>query len=566
MTADSPFARLRAPALRFSGRQIVGIVGNEGAVFVRLSGRQVLDHRYVPTPDPDGADAVQDLLAQDRKAPVTLLIDVLEQHYRETSIPKLNWFDRRKLIKRKLDQAYGEDHLTSYLPLARRTAGEVASQGESAAAQRYVLIGVPDSDELDAWMDIVAGAGNPLSAVTLLPVEGVDLVRKLAAGDDDKSGSAPAWQILITRQRASGFRQIILHNGQLVFTRLTPNIEPDAPVDEIVENIEAEFRSTLSYLRRLSFTDADHLQLTIVDEAEVCAQIDHRRMRVRDARAITPAEAAESLGLNVYDGEDADGVAFADLLIAAWFAGQGRVRLNLTTPQLRRARLLTWVPRATAAAGVATAAIGGVYLGLWYMDVREKEARLAQLQAGHDRAEARLATLEEGNDLGSVNLDRFAVVVDTREALGAVAPRYGEMLRQVSAALPEDMIVTRLSLDPGTKDASLVRLAKQELPDGLSRRGYTVHVRGAAAAEDEDAAPDIAARAGLEATVRLLEPPADRPTVLIRYDRLRRNLAGRLPAHRVELAKQPFDSERSRPGENGGPPVIEGVLRVTGAT
>lgn len=563
--AASPRPRFwsRLAGLRLSGRRIVGIIGSEGAVFVRLNGRRVADHCYAPTPDPDGAAVVRELLAQDRKAPVTLLIDVLEQHYRETSLPKLNWFDRRKMLKRKLAQTYGEGYLTSYLPLDRRTAGESARQGEGGPAQRYVLIGVPESEELNAWMDIVWGAGNPLSAVALLPVEGSELVRRLAAGEADKPAGAPAWQILITRQRAGGFRQIILHNGQLVFTRLTPNLEPDSPVEEIVENIEAEFRSTLSYLRRLSFTDADRLRLTIVDSPEVCEAIQPRRMRIPEARTMTPAEASRELGLSI-DPEDIAETPFADLLIAAWFADRGRVRLRLDTPQLRRAQVLTLAPRAATAAAGATLLLGGLYAGNWYLEIQAKEERLGAQKAVHARLETRLAKLKEEMPDAGADLDRFAVVVDAREALAAATPRYDVMLSGLKAALPDDMIVTELDLEPGSDRTNLLRLAKAALPKGLARQGYSAHLRAQPSNGAATPAADGVARPRLRAAVRLLDPPDDRPTVLIRYDRLRRALKARLPEHRVELARSPFDEQQgNRDGE--GPRTIEGVMLVTEA-
>ncbi len=568
MTADSPPSRPRSwsprSLLGLSGRRVVGIIGSEGAVFVRLNGRRVADHCYAPMPDPDGAAAVRELLAQDRKAPVTLLIDVLEQHYRETSLPKLNWFDRRKMLKRKLAQTYGDGYLTSYLPLDRRTAGESARQGEGGGqAQRYVLIGVPESEEMNAWMDIVWGAGNPLSAVALLPVEGTELVRRLAAGDADKPAGAPAWQILITRQRAGGFRQIILHNGQLVFTRLTPNLEPDSPVEEIVENIEAEFRSTLSYLRRLSFSDADRLQLTIVDSPEVCEGIQPRRMRIPEARTMTPAEATRELGLSIDEADIAE-TPFADLLIAAWFAERGRVRLRLHTPQLRRAQVLTLAPRAAMAAAGATLLLGGLYAGNWYFDMRAKEERLRTQKAVHERLETRLAKLKGELPDAGADLDRFAVVVDAREALAAATPRYDLMLSGLKAALPDDMIVTQLDLEPGSDRTNLLRLARSTLPKGLARQGYSAHRRARPSNGAATPAANGAARPRLHAAVRLLDPPDDRPTVLIRYDRLRRALQARLPDHRVELAKSPFD-ERQGTRDGDGPRTIEGVMLVTEA-
>lgn len=545
-------ARGARPRRRPAQRRIVAIIGNEGAVFLRFTHRGIAERCYVPMPDPDGDERIRALFDQDRSAPVTVLIDLLEQHYREATLPEVGWFDRRKLLNRKLAQAYGTDHLTTALPISPGTAGATAQE---RSGRRMFLIGVPESEELRAWLEIVLRAGHRIDALALLPVECVGLVRALCgAGDDETAEGPPAWQVLILRQRASGFRQIILHNGELVFTRLTPNLEVDAAAEEVAENIETEFRSTLSYLRRLSYTDADRLQLTILAEPEVARGIQPRRMRIRDARILTPADAAKALGLP-YPPEEASG--YTDPLVALWFASQGQVRLGLQTPQLRQAMLTVQVPRVARLAAAGGGALAVVYGGWLYLDLRAAQDRLARMQAERQAVTRELRAREDRLDMGEGDLDRMALVLAARDGLAQAAPVYAPALQALAGALAADMVVTTLRLEP-TRRGELLQQAAAGVPERIVQEGFaalqraardrgrvTGRTRDGGDGGDADGLDDVPGAPGrMEAVVRLLEPPRDRQTAVRRYERLRAVLAEALPRHDVRLVQPPFSRGR----------------------
>jgi len=528
--------------LRRTGARVVMILGNEGAVFVRLTGDGVAEQRYVATPDPDGRAAAHAVLHADASAPVAILLDVLEQHYRETTIPRVGWNDRRKLLKRKLGQAFGADHVATSLYL-----GEAApEEGERRGKYRYFLIGVPITAEIRAWLDLVIDAGNPVEGMALLPVEASALVHDLAERGDTRS-APPVWEVLVTHHRASGFRQIILKNGQLIFTRLTPNLEGDAGVADTVDNIHGEIRSTMTYLRRLGFTDTDSMDLVVLAGSAVSANLDRRQMRTRQLRTLTPADAADKLDLRLAAGDRAGAEAGADTdssasddLVAAWYGRRPWARLHLDTPELLRARALSAVPLAAYALAALTV-VGAAGYGSWQ-----------QLQLGRERAElqeltgtrARLRTARSdfiaARPPDQPRMGEVALVVNSRRALAAAAPVHVPVVRALSRVTGADFVVTGLTTKPRDTKSGLAARARRALP---AEPGRPVHRDtgtgdGTAGASAPRGSPVVAT-----ATLRYRgDTEVGRKRIAARFRELRRRLAEVLPGHRVKLTAPPFDA------------------------
>ena len=522
------------------GARVVVILGNEGATFVRLTARGIAEERVVPVPDPDGRAAANAILHADPRAPVTVLLDVLEQHYRETVIPRVLWTDRRKLLRRKLAQTYGEDHLTRALYLGVQAPAE----GESLTKRRYFLIGVPLTDELRAWLDVVTAAGNPMAGMALLPVEATGLVTDLSTAATP-TAETPTWQVLVTRHRASGFRQVILKDGELIFTRLTPGPEPGAEAAEVADNIHGEVRSTMTYLRRLGFTDTDAMDLVVIADDDVGARLDRRQMRTRQLRTLTPAETAAALDLPVAEpaGEAA---GTADALVAAWYARRAWPRLRVDTPELRRARVISAVPAAAYALAVLIALAAAGYGGWQHTLLRGERAQLATLQAERADLEAAKAELLAARPTDQPSMRAVALVVNSRRALARATPVHAPVVRGLGTATEGAFVVTAFSAQPRAgRESGLGARAKAALPEQPARpRGAAG--AGAGEANGDGEGPDGRRAAGhrvvATATLRYRGEAAERKAIAARFRALRARLAEVLPRHDVRLSDPPFDA------------------------
>lgn len=582
----------RSLRLFASRHQMVALIGDEGAVFVRLDGAAAVDEVYIPVPDPDGEDRLRAMLDGHGRVPITIVIDVLEQHYREVSVPPANMLDRRRIIRRKVKQTYDDDHLTSYLKVgyADDPAGNRAGR-----EHRYLLIGLQQSEELNNWIRMIERTGQPITGLRLLPMEAIGLMNRLSRsasaaprqaettpdGEDDGERAAPReeetvpWQMLVIRQRVSGFRQVVVNRGRLVFTRLTPNIEPDAESARAVDVIENEFRSTLAYIRRLSYADADRMEMVLVETEAVCQELDPRRLRVRSVRAIPLPEALQRLrpsqgrAGHPPRGAEADGLQdSADLVFALWI-GQGESSpLTLQTPETRRSQLLAGAPRAALFGIVIAVLLGLAYSGWTYVDIRDRLAERAALMVEGERLQGRLDALEETlRTYSEVPPQQVQALAAVLQALAQATPPYATLLRTVGLALPEDMIVTKLELESVPADRSIGRRTAALLgPASATER------RRRSRDGLDDAGGVSAARLGM--TVRLLTDRVDSARALAdRFQAVQRTLQGALPDFTVTVERTPFAvdsrddlSGRVGLGVDGGeePKIIEAVLAIEG--
>ena len=533
-------------SLRFSRRRFVVLLGDDGAVLTQIVGRDVRRRCFAPQPDPESAELMLEALRKEPHTPVHVLIDVLEQQYREVDLPNVNIFDRAKLIRRKISMTFPEDNLTGVVPVP----------GNSKTEGKYLFAAVPPSKQLSAWLEFLQSVPNPISGLSLLPVEAVALTTALRPKQQEGAEAGRQWRLLLSRQRASGFRQVITHSDRLVFTRMTPGSEPDSSPAAIIENIEREFASTVSYLRRLSFSEADRIELTVLAEPEVCEKLDPKRLRIKHLTCMTPAQAAQSLGLiNVADPDD----GFSDVLYSAWFAQKQRPVLSIQTTQGKQSQLVNQAPVWIGRAAIAAGTVGAVYCGLTFHQINaeadivaEKQALRSTLAVERQKLEAKAGTLE-------VAPDRLASVIDTRRALDDATPRFSAVIARIAQNMDPQLRISKLDLSlKGPPQSIATRRFGKEIPTG----GLPV------------AAVKQPGEAVIVLTVQVSGASGDREASVQSIALLIERLRKVMPAYTITQTRDPFNSAGgvalsgtgglAAARDNATPTRVEGEITITG--
>lgn len=505
----TPLSRLM-PAL--PRRRFVALIGDEGGTLLYIQGRSVQRRCFIAFPQGENAVLWSEILAIDPHAPVYALLDVVEQQYREIDVPMVGPLDRGKVVRRKLSLSFPDDHLTGVLPTPTTKQGR---------QRRFLAAGLPATPEVKAWLEFLANADNPLDSVSLLPVESVPLIAALRPpGPPPTSGKA--WQLLFTQQRSSGFRQVIAQNNRLIFTRITPNPPLGSGPDGVAETIEREFQSTVGYLRRLSFTDADRVEMIVIAEPAVCERLNAERLRVRSLSALSPAQVAERLGLReVADPDD----GHSDALYAAYFTQRFSPVLSLMTPSLQRARLANRAPRLGAAAAIGALVIGAGFAAEtaleWRQAAREHTALQTRLMAKRER----VAALDAAQQDLPARPDLVEAVIDNAAKLDAVTPRLDALLDALAGALPETTQV--LALNAAVVDEEMN--FGEKLSNQLNRR--RARRRG-----DGPDPKEIRIRL----RIQLPGPFASRDGIAARFDAVTAGLRAALPGYDIEVARDPL--------------------------
>lgn len=394
---NRPVRTHRNKATRF-----VLFVGDEGAILVHMQGKKVLRRMFAAGPEPTNSRNFQETLASDPHAPIRILIDMQDQSYVRQTLPPVTQLSVNKLIKRRLDRDFSPDDIKGAVVLGREKGGR--------RDWNFMMISLANTPTLSKWIEMATERPNPFQGIYLLPLESESYVKKLIDGlRQEASGSQ--WRLLVSHNKVSGFRQVVLNNGKMIFSRMAQTIGESLP-DVIAGNIEQEILNTTEYLKRLGYQDETGLDVYIVVSEDIKKVIDPKKIKARNVNTLTPYEAANALDLEqAAQPED----HFGDVVCAAFFGTQRKPLLRLDTRYSKQLRLLqTGIFSIRAAAAVAASAIVLYALsGLWdTFDVRNAIDTLETRQSAIRRELAE--TQEEAKKLPH-NIDRITDIVSLHE-------------------------------------------------------------------------------------------------------------------------------------------------------
>jgi hypothetical protein len=437
-------------------------IGDDNVVLTRLVDRKVVN-AWLASPDPAMAtEELGEALASDKKATVSVLIDTLDQAFKEEELPKVNVLDRRKLVARHINMAF---------PGANLRGARLIGPGPKKTLV-YQFASVPLDGRIPGWLDFVASLPNPKGGIHAIAAENADLLAALAPKDAPVEEGKNHWRHLIGINVSGGLRQIIEKNGRLSLTRLTQAPPPETPPDEFADLIARDFKATITYIRRLGYVVGDALDLIVLTTVENKAALDGLNWDgARSVSIYTPFEAALAADLGPIGREDQ---AYCDVLHAAWFAHKRRPALPLTRSAALGdmkddVRELAYAAAPYAAVFAIAGVIGwlgwaGVDTYNTVQDNRLLESQVATLQANVAKAQQELRVLP-------YDAAKMRNVLQVNEALETGRVDFMEPLRSIAAALESDAVV--LSLQGRRSGSSDPRMAQQ---GGNAKEAYVLRV------------------------------------------------------------------------------------------
>jgi hypothetical protein len=167
-----------------------------------------------------------------RNEPVRLLVDLIEEEFRQIRIPLLRGSDRQAILKRN----YAKYFRHSEYKFAISQAVEKKTRKE----EKLLLIGLTNQYLLEPWLKIIEESRTPLSGIISLPLLSEDFVKELKAEQRAI--------ILVSQQVPSNLRQSVFVDGKLVLSRLVPIAsfyQGDYPSD-VLRDIESTQRYLIS--------------------------------------------------------------------------------------------------------------------------------------------------------------------------------------------------------------------------------------------------------------------------------------------------------------------------------
>ncbi|MBT4077610.1 MAG: hypothetical protein HOE78_13590, partial [Gammaproteobacteria bacterium] len=119
-------------------------------------------------PDEQGLDLFEAYLTSLKNEPVRLLLDLIEEEFRQVVIPLLRGSDRQNIIDRNFSKFFRNSDY--------RYAISQQTLKKGRKEERLLLMGLTNQDLLKPWLEIVEKTRTPLSGILSVPLVSEDLV------------------------------------------------------------------------------------------------------------------------------------------------------------------------------------------------------------------------------------------------------------------------------------------------------------------------------------------------------------------------------------------------------
>ncbi|MGV8934648.1 MAG: hypothetical protein ACOH1I_08495 [Gallionellaceae bacterium] len=190
---------------------------------------------------------------QEYRDPAYLLVDLIEEDFRQETVPHLTGSNYHALVARKFEQYYRSTPF--------RMARLQKRQSEGRRDDELLFSALTNAGRITAWLDLLLENKTPIAGIYSVPHISLPLVKDI---DSDHL-------LLLTWEKDAGLRQTYFLDKQLRFSRLTP-INPNST---FADTIATESERTQQYLHSLSLTPhGDLLNVHIICHAKDRAQLD----------------------------------------------------------------------------------------------------------------------------------------------------------------------------------------------------------------------------------------------------------------------------------------------------
>ena len=169
------------------------------------SGRKIESSVYFE-PDEQGLDLFSAYLRSFKREPVRLMVDLIEEEFRQVKIPLLRGSDRKAILKRNFAKYFRNSKY--------RFAISQSVEKKTRKEENVLLMGLTNQYLLDPWLKIIEDTRTPLSGIVSLPLVSQDYVGELESENNAV--------ILVSQQVPSNLRQSVFVNGKLILSRLVP--------------------------------------------------------------------------------------------------------------------------------------------------------------------------------------------------------------------------------------------------------------------------------------------------------------------------------------------------------
>ncbi len=501
--------------------KFVLLLGDEGAILILTHKKKVVRRLYTNDAEPEHVKSLVELMESHPKCSVSILLDVLDQSYTRHTMPPVSALSVNQLVAKRLERDFSPEDIKGYIPLGREKTGR--------KDWNFLLISIHQSDLLKKWLDIILELPNPFDGVYLTPVEGQNYVKQIHSRLPKlEGGETPSWQMLVSHNKVGGFRQIVLHEGKLFFTRVAQASEDDAPA-VTAGNIEQEIMNTIEYLRRMGFGEQDGLELFIVTSQEIKECVDNNKFGAVRAEVFTPNEVSDLLG---FQQAALSGDRYGDIVMGTTFSSLGKRVLKLKLPYAETLAKLSMGRMALRAASVLIVLGSIAFSALGVVDYFSMTSKVDGFTNQESSKRSELQRIQQISAELPADAGQISELVSIWQALHERKPEPPiSFLRQIAKLKQENVRITQFEWDAKTA-------LDQAAPPTQQNRNLNAQTQ----TQDVGANADVVAKITLQF---VLEDPSEE--VFIQEAQAYQEKASELFSQYVVTYERPLTTESEEP-------------------
>ena len=278
-------------------RRVFFLAGGRLAVY-HWSAGELLDPLWFGA-DEDGLTEFALYLAHSPQDPAYFLVDVVEEEFREESIPHVVGPDRRALLRTRLNRLFRDPTYSYAVVQGRDTEGRRDDQ--------VLFTSLIRPDLLSPWVGQIAKHKVPLAGIYSLPIVSEALIKRLPVEADHA--------LLVTLQSTGGLRQTFFNRKNLKLSRLA--IMPPGGTPGHASYVLGEIEKIRRYLNSLRQLPHDSpLDVYVVGGRPLLADITRQSPDSLTTRhhLLEVDEVAEMVGIKGDYGSEYSDRIFAHVL------------------------------------------------------------------------------------------------------------------------------------------------------------------------------------------------------------------------------------------------------------
>lgn len=416
------------------GRHYILSIGDEGVILTYLKNKQVEGRWFAATPSEENFDVFSKAIAADTKAGMLIVLDTMDQIFSQQTFPPVSKMSLNGLIKRRMKREFGDQELKGYYLLDRAETKE----------WNFMIFAVEQREEMIAWFNWVAEQPVRPLGIRLAPLEMTQLAqilyhRRAHREDALVEENKMEWKFIVSHNKVSGFRQVIVRNDKMIFTRLSQTLDGGANVQAGM--VEQEVSSTIEYLKRIGLKSYQDIHLNIIAADDMLQLLDMKKIGVPSHELLSPYNISQKIGWDsITQPED----RFGDVFLGVFSLTNKKPLAQPWTKSLEKLSKLYKISPVLRLVGMllALGALGysGISAFEWWKN--SDEAEQASLRGTQLTAE--LETTRRNINMPAEELDQALETFDLYKSIRQkeLAPKdFLIDLASAFANMPEDMRV-----------------------------------------------------------------------------------------------------------------------------